>query len=110
MNIPSHMTKTEQAAELVRLRAAFLVHVRQLIATYPAQAANEAFYLRQAATAQLGRMRSEIRTKGDFSVFHADDLVLTWIPAGAMAQDREVWHDRNACCTQVSSYSVEIAS
>lgn len=103
-------TENKMVPELVTLRAAFIAHVRALIAEHPAQAQNEAHYLRQAATARLGRMRQAVSTKGAFSVFHAGELVLVWPAAWAMAHDATVYHPRNTCQTQVQTYAVEVVA
>lgn len=96
--------------KLVALREAFLAHVRALIAQYPAQATNEAYYLHRAAIAQLGSMRRAVATKGNFSTYAIGDEVLVWPPAWAMASDAEVWHPRNSCCTVVDKHAVQVVS
>lgn len=98
------------APELVTLREAYIAQVRALIAKYPAQAANEGYLLHQAATAQLAVMRSEVRTKGDFSVLLKGELVLAWPPGWALATSITVWHPRNPCQTSVTRYAAEVRS
>lgn len=94
--------------ELINLREQYLKQIRKLIATYPAQAQNERYYLHKVATAQLGRMREGARTKGDHSVFERFDLVLVWPPEWSMATTSTVWHPRNDCPTVVDKYRVEV--
>src|SRR6185503_14157844 len=104
-------TNTESMApELITLREAFLAHVRALIAEHPAQAQNERYYLRQAATARLGRMRSAVSTKGNFSTYNVGELVLVWVPEWSMSQDATIFHPRNTWQTQVQKYAVEVVS
>lgn len=95
---------------LITLRTQYIAQIRALIARHPAQAANESFYMHHAATAQLGTMRRDVATKGNFSTFIKGETVLVWPAAWAMASDAEVWHPRNDCCTVVGKYAVEVAS
>lgn len=102
-----HEHDAANAAALVELRTAYLVQIRQLIATYPAQAQNEAHYLLEVARSRLGRMRRDVETKGGHSVYRTGDLVLAW-PSLWLGDDSSVWHGRNSCTTVVNSYAVEV--
>lgn len=101
------MTKTKALA-LATLRDAYRAHNAALIAKYPAQQANAATYAREADIAELGRMRSNVATKGNHSTYEAGELVLVWPSAWSMSDDTTVWHPRNPCRTVVAKCRVEV--
>jgi hypothetical protein len=105
--ITSETSSTPMHPGLITLREQYLSHVRALIAEHPAQEQNRAYFERRVATSRLGRMRSNVRTKGSLSVMATGDLVLLWRPDWTLSHSATVWHPRNACDTGIQSYDVE---
>lgn len=95
---------------LTKLREQYLAQIRALIAAVPAQAQNEAYYLHLATTAQMGIMRRDVSTKGDYSTFGYGETVLVWPPAWAMATDIAIWHPRNDVRTVVEKSAVSVVT
>lgn len=94
---------------LNELRAAHRRTVAALIAQYPAQAQNAAYYEAQSAGARLGRMRSDVTTKGRLSRYTKGQLVLVLRDEHAQTGDALIWAPSSgASGTIVSADKVEL--
>lgn len=105
------MTNTTEtlAPELVTLRTAYLARVRELIATYPAQAANEMYYLGRVATARLGRIKQTVSPKGS-PALERGELVLVWMPEWSLSDSATVWGASSSSDIGCHKWSVEVVA